>query len=444
VARRAKKTATSQEPVTTTIEGLTHDGRGVARVEGKAVFIDHTLPGERVTFVYTAQRRDFAEGRLLEVLDASPNRVTPRCPHYTLCGGCSLQHVADTAQITLKAQLLREQLLRIGKIAPPELSPPLTGPHWGYRYKARLGVKYVAAKGKVLVGFRERRHRYLAELSRCEILHPAVGERLQALAELLGSLSIREHIPQIEVAAGDTAVALIVRVLAPPTDPDRHQLGAFAREHGFILYLQPGGIDSITPLEPPNPPPLYYQLPAHAVRFEFRPGVFTQVNPVLNRTMIDRVLAVLNPQPDEEILDLFCGLGNFTLPIARHAAHVTGIEGETSLVALAQHNARLNDIRNVEFHCADLSQPVTGQTWAQRGYHKILLDPSRAGAAEVLSAFSQWQPQTIVYVSCNPSTLARDAGILVQQSGYQLVGAGVMDMFPQTAHAEAIAWFERA
>lgn len=431
------------EAVRTMITSLTHDGRGVAHVDGKAVFIDDALPGEEVDFIYTDSRKDFAEGKLVNVLVSAPERVEPACAHYGVCGGCSFQHVEPTAQITIKQQLLLEQFSRIGKVSVPDWWPPLLGPHWGYRRKARMGVKYVAKKGRVLVGFRERRQQFLAEIESCKVMHPVVGEKLMALSELLGKLSIRDKIPQIEVALGEEDFVLALRVLEPPTADDIAHLRQYAQLHGVSLCLQPKGPDSIVPLavEPVVLPT--YSLPDYGLSFQFRPAMFTQVNYEINRLMIARVMETLQLTRDDVVLDLFCGLGNFTLPLATQAGLVVGIEGDQPLVEHAKLNAQLNNIKNVEFYAADLSRDISACPWAQRRYDKVVLDPSRAGASEVLTYLTEWQPKQVVYVSCNPSTLARDAGIMVNQLGFRLVKAGVMDMFPHTAHVESIALFER-
>lgn len=442
MSRRSKLKSLPAAPVHACIESLAHDGRGVAHVEGRAVFIDGALPGEEVSFFYTDIRRDFAEGRTGQVLAPSPLRVEPRCLHFGVCGGCSLQHLAEDAQIAEKQRLLLEQFRRIGKVEPESVWSPLTGPRWGYRHKARLGAKYVAKKGRVLVGFREKASAFIAEIHACPVLHPKVGERLPELADLIGGLSVREKLPQIEVAVGDERSALVFRVLADPTPADLEALREFGARLDFDIYLQRQGPDSVLALQPESPPPLSYALPNHGMKFRFRPTDFTQVNVAINRDMVDRVMEALNPDSADQVLDLFCGLGNFTLPLARRCAFVTGVEGNREAVAGARRNARDNGVANVVFHLADLSQPLDGVPWAHRRYDKVLLDPSRAGAQEVLALASKWDTARIVYVSCNPATLARDAGILVGQ-GYRLVRAGVMDMFPHTAHVESIALFER-
>ena len=433
-----------QDAVTTTIESLTHDGRGVSHVDQKAVFIDEALPGETVDFMYTDIRRDFAEGKVVKLHNRSPQRVDAACPHYGVCGGCSFQHVADDQQIRIKEDLLKAQFRRIGKLDIAEIWPALTGPHWAYRRKARMGVKWVAKKNRVLVGFRERRNPFLAEIDSCKVMHPLVGENLLALGAMIAQLSIRDKIPQIEVAIGDAECILAFRVLEPPTTADHAIMREFAQQLGISICLQPKGPDSIVPLPGEAEVIPHYVLPEQGIRFAFRPAMFTQVNYAINRQMVTRAIEALELDAQDSVLDLFCGLGNFTLPMATRAGHVVGIEGDLPLVKHARANAELNQIHNVEFHMADLTKDVSDQTWSKRRFNKILLDPSRAGAAEILHNLKHWQPERIVYVSCNPSTLARDAGILVNDLGYKLVKAGVMDMFPQTAHVESIALFVKA
>ncbi|MCQ8181319.1 23S rRNA (uracil(1939)-C(5))-methyltransferase RlmD [Methylomonas sp. SURF-1] len=429
------------EPVTVTIESLSHDGRGVSHVNGKVVFIDEALPGETLDFVYTDSRRDYAEGKVVELHDRNPHRVEPACPHFGRCGGCSFQHVDDAEQIHFKEELLRDQFRRIGKLEIPQIWEALTGPHWGYRRKARMGVKWVAKKGRVLVGFRERRNPFLAEIDSCKVMHPIVGENLLALGEMIAGLSIKDKIPQIEVAIGDNDCVLAVRVLEPPSAADQQRMREYAEKLGVTICLQPKGPDSIVPLDGEAEVVPSYALAEQSVKFNFRPAMFTQVNYEINRKMVTRAIEALDLGKDDRVLDLFCGLGNFTLPLATRAGHVVGVEGDLPLVNHARENARLNNLQNVEFHVADLSKDVKDLPWCKQKFDKVLLDPSRAGASEVLHNFKHWRPERIVYVSCNPSTLARDAGILVNELGYKLVKAGVMDMFPQTAHVESIALF---
>jgi 23S rRNA (uracil1939-C5)-methyltransferase len=429
-------------PVTATIESLAHDGRGVTRMEGKAVFVRGALAGEVVRFVYTHLGRSHDEGRVETVLEASPDRVAPRCPHFGLCGGCSLQHLAADRQILAKQDTLLANLRRLGGVEPEGILPPLTGPHWGYRHKARLGVRYVPKKGRVLVGFREASSSKVADLGRCEVLHPSVGERLADLAQLIAGLRARERIPQIEVAVGDEVSALVFRHLDPLDEADLTALRGFAAATGLHVYLQPGGPESVHLLWP-EASELRYRLPAHGVDIRFLPTDFTQVNLALNRAMVDRALDLLDPRPGERVLDLFCGLGNFTLPIARRGAQVVGVEGEASLVARAQENARRNGIDNAEFIASDLAVEFDNAHWLEPGYAKVLLDPPRSGAWTMLPHIARAGARRVVYVSCHPGTLARDAGALVTTHGYRLVQVGVMDMFPHTAHVESIALFER-
>lgn len=423
------------------IENLTHDGRGTAHVEGKAVFIDGALAQERVTFRYTGLRKDYATGQVVEVLDASPFRVAPKCVHTDICGGCSLQHINAEHQIELKQSLLLESLRRIGKTQPASVLAPLQAQSWGYRRKARLGVKYVRKKGKVLVGFRERNAPYVAELSRCEVLHPSVGERLTALAQLIEQLSIFDQIPQIEVAIGDAQVGLILRHLQPFSEADLLLLRQFAQQYEVVFYLQPKGPDTVRPLE--SAPPLYYDLAAYALRLEFSPTDFTQVNAELNQRMIGQALDLLQLSKADRVLDLFCGLGNFTLPLARSAGAVVGVEGDAQLIEQAKSNAALNGVDNATFYVADLTQDSSGTQWMQQRYTKVLLDPPRSGAKELIATIVSLNVTTILYVSCNPSTLARDTDLLVNEHGYRLQAAGVMDMFPHTAHVESMALFVR-
>jgi len=443
MSKHPNRKSVPKTPVAALIESFAHDLRGVAHVNGKAVFVDGALPGEEVEFVFTDIRRDYAEARIERVITPAPNRIEPLCPHFGVCGGCSLQHLDENQQIVIKQNLLMEQFCRIGKVEPEEIWPPLTGPHWGYRHKARLGVKWVTKKGKVLVGFREKASSFLAELGTCLVLHPKVGEHLPDLSAMIESLSIRDQVPQIEVAVGDERAALVFRVLGPPAQDDLEILRSFGQRFGFDIYLQPKGPDSVFALWPENPPLLGYALPENGVEFRFQPTDFTQVNVAINRKMVNRVLEALDPQAGDEILDLFCGIGNFTLPLARKAAQVIGVEGGAEAVARARQNAADNGLDNVAFHVADLTQPQDSSPWANRRYDKVLLDPSRAGAMEILAYAGKWSASRIVYVSCNPSTLARDAGILVNGQGYRLVKAGVMDMFPNTTHVESIALFER-
>jgi 23S rRNA (uracil1939-C5)-methyltransferase len=442
MSRRRKKPKLPNYPVRVAVESMSHDGRGIAHVDGKAVFVDGALPGEEISFLYTGRSRRHDEGRLCEVFTASPERVEPRCAHFDICGGCSLQHQAEDRQIYSKQQTLLDNLTRIGRVQPQRLLDPLTGPVWGYRNKARLGVKFVKKKGRVLVGFREKRKPYLADIRRCDVLHPSVGERIGELAALIQRLQARERIAQIEVAVGDAVSVLVFRNLAPLNEADSQVLREYARSTGLHIYLQPKGPDSIELLWPETSQ-LGYRLSAYDVEIRFLPIDFTQVNPAINQAMIQQALLLLQIDSSSRVLDLFCGLGNFTLPMARTAAQVIGVEGDAGLVQRARDNASHNGIDNTQYHAVDLSADSGDQVWMQRSYDRILLDPPRSGAQEMVSCLDKLGAERIVYVSCHPGSLARDAGILVNELDYRLEAAGVMDMFPHTTHVESMALFVR-
>ena len=427
---------------TASIESLAHDGRGVAHIDGKTTFIHGALPAEEVTFRYGATHSQYDEASVVAVTTASADRVTPRCAHFGTCGGCVLQHLNPARQIFYKQDWLLDNLRRIGRIEPKQVLPPLTGPHWGYRYKARLGVKYVAKKAKVVVGFREREAPFVADLEHCDVLQSDIGSLLPELSKLIGQLTIYKRLPQIEVALGDQVKALNFRILDPPTEEDKAKLNAFGQQHGICVYLQPKGPATTYALWLNNPV-LNYALPEFDLTLEFLPHHFTQVNLSINRAMVTQAIQLLDVQAEDKVLDLFCGLGNFTLALARKAGQVTGVEGEQSLVDWAQRNAKNNHIANVDFHAADLASDVTSSIWLQQSYQKVLLDPPRSGALEMMPHIAALKPERIVYVSCHPATLARDAGQLVHKYGYQLASAGVMDMFPHTAHVESMALFIR-
>ncbi|MDR2013257.1 MAG: 23S rRNA (uracil(1939)-C(5))-methyltransferase RlmD [Rhodanobacter sp.] len=424
------------------ITDLTHDGRGVARIDGKTVFVAGALPGERAQVRIIKRSRHFDEAKVEALLTRSAQRVEPRCIHFGTCSGCSLQHLEPAAQIAAKQRVLAENFERIGKVTPERWLDPLMDQPWGYRRKGRLSVKWVAKKAKVLVGFRENDPRFVADLSICHTLLPEVGERIAALGELVGALEAKASIAQIEIAAGDATVALTFRHLQPLSDCDRAALIAFAQRHHLAILLQPGGPDSVEPLWP-SEVPLSFHIPESDIDIAFRPLDFIQVNAGMNRRMIARALEWLDVRPEHTVLDLFCGLGNFTLPIARRAGQVVGVEGEAALVARARENAARNTIGNVEFFAADLMADQRGTSWARRHYDRLLLDPPRSGAAAVLDYLPRAGTDRIVYVSCHPGSLARDAGMLVERHGFRLAAAAVMDMFPHTAHVESIALFER-
>ncbi len=420
---------------------LAHDGRGIARADGKTVFVDGALPGELVRYRVFKRRRTFDEASLIDIVTASPDRVPPKCAHFGVCGGCSLQHLAPPAQLNAKQRQLLDNLERIGRVKPLRVFDPVTGPAFGYRRRARLGVKYVHKKGRVLAGFREREKPYIAELRRCETLIERFATLPEELAALVDGLSIRDKVPQVEVAAGDDTASLVFRVMEPPSEDDLASLAAFGRRLGVTIYLQPKGLDSIRPLGEATP--LTYGVAGGRLTLEFGPVDFVQVNRDINRSMIDMALRLLDPTPSDRVLDLFCGLGNFTLPIAQKAAVAVGVEGDPALVARAGANAVRNGVQNAEFHVDNLFEPAGLGPWAADRYDLVLLDPPRAGALAIMERMPQWRPKRVVYISCHPGSLARDAGIMVESHGFRLVGAGVMDMFPQTTHVESVAVFER-
>lgn len=438
-----------QTPFELDILDLSHDGRGVARRDGgKAVFVAGALPGERVTARQTARSRHFDEAVALDVLRASSDRVTPRCPHFGTCGGCALQHLDESVQILAKQRVLLENFERIGHVSPGTVLPPLTGGAWYYRRKGRFSVRRVEKKDRTLVGFRERDPRFVAELHECHTVVPQVGTLIPALSQLVDGMEARRAIPQIEFIVGDAAgtfdgLALVFRHLEPLGEGDLAALRAFGERHRVAMYLQPGGVDTVRPLWP-EAPSLSFRLEDWDVSLAFRPLDFIQVNAPINALMIARAFELLDLQPADRVLDLFCGLGNFTLPMARRAAAVVGVEGDAGLVARAKDNAARNGLANATFHAADLTQDQRGTAWMRQGFDKLLLDPPRSGAIDVLRQLPLDVFNRIVYVSCHPASLARDAGYLVNERGWRLASAGVMDMFPQTAHVESIALFERA
>ena len=435
-------------PKSLDIVNLTHDGRGVARWPegqhaGKTVFVTGALPGETVLVQQTSRSRHFDEAKTLEVVQASPDRVTPRCPHFGTCGGCVLQHFAEEKQIESKQQVLLDNLQRIGHVTPQSVLPPLRGDSWGYRRKGRFSVRRVEKKDKTLVGFREQDPRFVADIGECHVVVPQLGFKVAALGALVDGLDARRDIPQIEFIAGDAHIALVFRHLQPLSDADKVKLEAFAAAEGFSIFLQPGGNDSVHPLSG-DAPQLSFRLARWDIELLFRPLDFIQVNAKLNEAMIVRALELLDVQPGERVLDLFCGLGNFTLPLARASGdgEVVGVEGEVGLVQRARANATHNGLTNVQFHAADLAQDLASQPWLKAGFDKLLLDPARSGAIEVLKQLPLKGLKRIVYVSCHPGSLARDAAWLVNEAGWTLREAGVMDMFPHTAHVESIAVFD--
>ena len=426
-------------PAPAEIQDLAQDGRGIARVGGKALFIDGALPGEQVRYRILKQRAQFDEAVVVQILKASPHRVEPRCAHFGVCGGCSLQHLVPEAQVSAKQAQLLDVLQRIGGTAPARVLAPLAGPAWGYRRRARLGVKYVRKKQRVLAGFRERLSPYLADLSVCEVLVPALRSLPAELAALVETLEMRERVPQVEVAVADEHIALVFRVMAEPGEADLARLRTFGERLGVQVYLQPGGLDTVRPLG--STVTLRYRVLDSVIEFE--PTDFVQVNAAINSRMVERALQELQAAPGHQVLDLFCGLGNFSLPLARGGARVTGVEGDAGLIARARRNAKANGLGHTRFIAQDLFEPSTFGPWADEAYQRVLLDPPRAGAQAVVERMSRWGAERVVYISCHPGTLARDARILTQDQGYVLAAAGVMDMFPHTTHVESIAVFER-
>lgn len=432
------------EPETGRIASVTHEGKGIVAGEGKKVFVAGALAGEQVRYLRRKRRRNFDEAELLEVLEAADERVDARCAAYGRCGGCSLQHISPQQQRAIKFQSLQDSMQRIGKVEPATWLEPLTGQEWNYRRRARLAVKDVPAKGRVLVGFRERHAPFITEMDRCEVLAAPVDSLLLPLSELIGSLSIRARLPQIEVAVAEQVVALVFRVLDAPGEDDLAQLRAFADAQGVQVWLQPGGLDSIARLDGCGPDGvLGYGLPDFDIEIQFQPIDFVQVNAQINERMVQAAIDYLKPQPTDRVLDLYCGIGNFSLPLARRAGFVLGIEGEASLVTRAGENARRNGLDNVEFRTADLSTVDGSEAWVGEHWDRVLLDPARSGAAEVVAQMRKIDPERIVYVSCHPGTLARDAGTLVNELGYTLEAAGIIDMFPHTAHVESVAVFTK-
>lgn len=425
------------------IDNLSHDGCGIARIEGKTTFIQGALPGETVDFLYTEKKKDFDKGVTQEVIAASDDRADPPCPHYDVCGGCSFQHFDVNKQIGFKEQVLLENLKHIGEVEPVTTLKPMQGQQLAYRHKARLSVRYVEKKESVLVGFRERMSgRFIANIEECAVLHTSVGLLIRPLRDLIATLSNFRKIAQIEVAVGENKTVLILRHLEAFIDEDLVLLKDFANSHNICWYLQPGGNDTIHPLIEGDNDDLVYTLPEFNLTYQFKPNDFTQVNPSINQKMIPLALDLLAIESTDRVLDLFSGLGNFSLPMAQLALEVVGVEGCDVMTKRALDNAHLNNIHNASFYRADLFESIDDAVWAQGSYDKILLDPPRAGAKEICEQIDRFNAKRIVYVSCASATLARDSKILVSK-GYKLIDAGVMDMFPHTAHVESIALFER-
>ena len=432
---------------TAVIESLDQEGRGVAHVDGKAIFIDGALIGEHVSYSTYRKKPSYELAQVLAIDRASASRVVPQCRYFGTCGGCGIQHLEASAQVAVKQRALEDTLWHIGRVRPGQMLAPIHGPSWGYRHRARLAVRDVAKKGEVLVGFHEKRSSFVADMRSCEVLPRRISDLLVPLRRLVEALSLRSRLPQIEVAVGDRdgkpVDVLVLRVLEPLQPADHERIAAFADLHAVHFQVQPGGPETTRPLYP-IADPLAYTLPEFGLTLPFRPTEFTQVNAMVNRVMVRRAIALLDPRPGERIGDLFCGLGNFTLPIARRGAHAVGVEGSAGLIARARANAAANGLGgNTEFHAADLFEVGAADFEAWGRLDKLLIDPPREGAIAVTKSLPAEQVRRIVYVSCNPATLARDAGVLVNAHGYRFAAAGVINMFPHTAHVESMAVFDR-
>ncbi|MEH6473739.1 MAG: 23S rRNA (uracil(1939)-C(5))-methyltransferase RlmD [Halopseudomonas sp.] len=440
--QQPKRQQLDTAPFEVEITGLSHDGRGMARQAGKALFVDGALPGEQVRARYTQQKSKFAQARTLELLSVSEQRDTPRCPHFERCGGCQLQHLSSSAQIHHKQQQALNQLQRIGGVTPEKILPPLDGEHWHYRRRARLGLFKDKRSGQLSVGFRQHQSKQLVAIDQCPVLEPRGEQLIEQLNPLLNRLEQPLAISHIEICLADDTAALVIRHPKPLTTADQDALINLAAELGFVLYLQPAGPDSLHPAVPDKTLPLSYALPEQQLQLQFQPQDFTQINPQINQQMINLALQLLQPSSEDRILDLFCGLGNFTLPLARQAKEVVGIEGIEAMVERGRANAALNQLDNAAFYAADLTQPISDKPWFGSGFNKVLLDPPRTGAYELIQPLAKLGAAQILYISCDPATLARDAGELVKH-GYRLTQWGVMNMFPHTTHVESIALFER-
>jgi 23S rRNA (uracil1939-C5)-methyltransferase len=428
-----------------TISSLNHEGRGITHIEGKTIFVDQALPDEIVDIEITKKHSRYHEAEVIKIIQASPDRITPKCQHFDICGGCQLQHLSSEAQLQLKKNNLIEQFKHLGKINTESLTflDPITSAPWGYRYKGRLSVKYVEKKQKLLIGFHEKNGRYIADISRCEILHSKVGLNIELIRQCIFSLSIYKHIAQIEIASDAEHTALIIRHLTELPENDRLLLKKFGEENHFYIYLQPNKPDNLEKLVPDNQDDFDLGYSINDIQFKFYPTDFTQINPAVNDKMINLAIKLLDLKTEDIVLDLFCGLGNFSLPMAKIAHSVTGIEGDKNMVGRAKYNASLNQLSNTAFFTSNLFELDPQEPWLNKKYTKILLDPPRTGAVEILPFLHTLNPERIVYVSCNPATLARDVGELVNKYGYQLKMLCLMDMFPQTKHIESIILLTR-
>ena len=420
---------------------LTHDGLGVADLEGRRVFVPGGLPGERVRLAPRRRRRQYQEADLIEILEPSPARVSPPCEYFGRCGGCAVQHLSYEKQVSFKQAIVEETLVRIAGAEPEVWLEPILGPEWHYRRRARLGVRFVKGKDRVLVGFKERATRYVTDMASCRVLVEPLDRLPGELGELIGQTTLQRRLPQAELAAGEVARAVVLRVLDEPTDQDIALFDEFGRRCGLDIYLQRGGPGTVRALDPESARPLAYTLSDFGVTLRFEPTDFLQVNAQVNAALVAQTLRLLEVKATDRVLDLYCGLGNFSLPLASQAGRVLGVEGDGGLVARAASNARLNKLDNVSFVAGDLSQPEW--SFMREDWDLVVLDPPRSGAQTVVSQVARMKPRRIAYVSCHPATLARDAKELIDSQGYRLIAAGIADMFPHTYHVEAMALFER-
>lgn len=439
---RRSRNQLPQEPIELVIEDLSHDGRGVAKWNEKVVFVQNALPGETVMAKLNRKTRSFNEALATEIKNPSPDRVEPKCEFYTVCNGCSMMHLQEEKQISFKFNALKSNFHKMSHVEPDEWLEPLTDSHWNYRRRARLSVKWVAAKEKVLVGFREKNGRFVADMNNCQVLEKPLADLLKPLANLFEVMTVKAFIPQVECSMGEPNISIIIRHMKPFSSDDHQKMIDFSHQHKLQVFLQSKGPKTIQPLEEYKEP-LAFGLESFNLKYEFLPNDFIQVNRKMNEKMITQALDAMDIQAKDVILDLFCGLGNFTLPMAQKAAKVVGVEGDSQLVARAKHNAQLNKLDQVQFYEADLTHDHSKSEWFNQPYTKVLIDPPRSGAWEILPLIAETAAKTLIYVSCHPASLARDTDRLVNELGFTLEKAGVMDMFPHTSHVESMAIFTR-
>lgn len=442
MSKRYNRQKLPQEPIEMIIGDLSHDGRGVAKWNDKVVFVQNALPGETVLAKLNRKTRHFNEALAVEVLSTSPDRVEPKCEFYDVCNGCSMMHLQEQKQIDFKFSTLKNNFYKMSHVEPKQWLPPLTDSHWHYRRRARLSVKWVAAKDKVLVGFREKNGRFVAQMDHCLVLEKPLAELIQPLSDLFAALAIKAFIPQVECSMGDDVTSIIIRHMKPLTAEDQQKILDFSHQHQLQVYLQSKGPKTVQAIEDYQNP-LQFHIAGYDLNYEFLPNDFIQVNRRMNEKMIAQALEAMDLQADDVVLDLFCGLGNFTLPMSQQARKIVGVEGDQQLVERAEHNAKLNQLANVDFHVADLTQDHSKSNWFNEYYSKVLIDPPRSGAWEILPLIAKTTAKTLVYVSCHPASLARDTDRLVNELGFTLEKAGVMDMFPHTSHVESMAIFTR-